>query len=55
MRKNIPFALLAALALMAAGCSPEIGSEGWCKQMKEKSKGDWTATETKDYAKHCIF
>jgi len=37
------------------GCTPEVGSTKWCKNMKEKAKGDWTMTETKDYAKHCIF
>jgi hypothetical protein len=37
------------------GCSPEIGSDEWCKDMKEKPKGDWTASETANYAKHCII
>jgi hypothetical protein len=55
MKMNIPFALMAVFALILAGCSPEVGSEGWCKQMKEKPKGDWTATEAKDYTKHCVF
>jgi hypothetical protein len=36
-------------------CSPKIGSEDWCSDMKEKDKGDWTVTETKDYTKHCLF
>ncbi|MCL9774127.1 DUF3012 domain-containing protein [Vibrio methylphosphonaticus] len=33
----------------------EVGSETWCQDMKEKPKGDWTANEASDYAKHCIF
>jgi hypothetical protein len=37
------------------GCSPTIGSEEWCNALKEKPKGDWTATEAKDFTKHCIF
>lgn len=41
--------------LFIASCSPTIGSEAWCKDLKEKPKGDWTATEAKDFAKHCIF
>ena len=49
----ILFAVLAVLALGA--CSPEVGSEEWCAELKEKSKADWTATEAKDYAKHCIL
>lgn len=46
-------AALAALLLTA--CAPEVGSEKWCTQMKEKDKGEWTATEAKDFAKHCVF
>ncbi|NQZ80829.1 MAG: DUF3012 domain-containing protein [Colwellia sp.] len=46
--------LLATIALLTA-CSPEIGSEQWCENVKEKPKGDWTATEAKDYTKHCLF
>jgi len=51
--KKIISLLLTAFVLTA--CTPKIGSEEWCSDMKEKSKGDWTATETKDFAKHCIF
>jgi hypothetical protein len=43
------------LGVFAVGCAPAIGSEEWCKEMKEKPKGDWTATEAKDYTKHCIL
>lgn len=46
-------ALLIAAALVA--CSPAIGSKEWCEDMKEKDKGQWTATEAKDFAKHCIL
>ncbi len=55
MKRMISFILLAIFACAVTACSPEVGSEGWCKQMKEKSKADWTAGETSDYAKHCIF
>lgn len=43
------------LGIFLSGCAPAIGSEEWCSDMEEKSKGDWTVTEAKDYAKHCIF
>ncbi|GHE81617.1 DUF3012 domain-containing protein [Thalassotalea profundi] len=36
-------------------CAPEVGTKKWCEQLKEKPKGDWTATEAKDYTKHCLF
>jgi len=42
------------LALLLSGCAP-VGSERWCNKMKEKDKGDWTASEAADFAKHCIF
>ena len=41
-------------AFAFAGCSPEVGSDAWCEDMREKPKGDWTASEAADYAKHCI-
>lgn len=47
--------LTATLALLCIGCSPEIGSDKWCAMMKEKPKGEWTLTETKDYASNCAF
>jgi hypothetical protein len=33
----------------------EVGSEKWCGNLKEKPKGDWTANEATDFAKHCLF
>ncbi|WP_420911176.1 DUF3012 domain-containing protein [Vibrio aestuarianus] len=33
----------------------QIGSTAWCKDMEDKPKGDWTANEAGDFAKHCIF
>lgn len=44
-----------SFALLATGCAPEVGSEAWCKQMKETPKGDWSPNEAVDYAKHCVF
>jgi hypothetical protein len=45
--------LIAGLAL--AGCAPEVGSHRWCQSMKDKPKGDWTANDATDFAKHCLF
>ncbi|RHW75145.1 DUF3012 domain-containing protein [Colwellia sp. RSH04] len=52
MKKVITLVL--TLFVLSA-CSPAIGSDEWCEQMNEKPKGDWTATEAKDFAEHCIF
>ena len=52
------FVLSFVLLLFAGGlmaCSPEVGSKEWCEDLKEKDKGQWTATEAKDFAKHCIL
>lgn len=54
--KNIvagSIAILFAAALVS--CSPAVGSKEWCEDMKEKDKGQWTAEEVKDFAKHCIL
>ncbi|WP_020583602.1 DUF3012 domain-containing protein [Endozoicomonas elysicola] len=42
-------------SLFIVGCAPEVGSEAWCNDLKEKPKGDWTANEAADFAKHCVF
>ena len=44
---------LAAASVVA--CSPEVGSDDWCEDLKEKPKGDWSANEAADFAKHCIL
>jgi len=52
-------AALAAVAtsatLLFAGCAPEVGSERWCNEMKEKPKADWSPNEAVDFAKHCLL
>lgn len=52
------FLLLLSLVLMLpalTACSPDVGSDKWCQNMETKPKGDWTANEATDYAKHCLF
>jgi len=53
--KVVNLFLACCLITTLAGCSPEVGSKEWCEDMKEKPKGDWTASEAADYAKHCVF
>jgi hypothetical protein len=53
-RAVVLMVLLGILSLFI-GCSPTIGSKEWCKDMREKPKGDWTANEAADFAKYCIF
>jgi hypothetical protein len=49
----IAMAIIVALSITA--CASEVGSTRWCEQMKAKPKGDWTAKEAGNFAKHCIF
>jgi len=53
--KTLYIGMLIMLAAVLSACSPEVGSEAWCEQLKEKPKGEWTANEVKDFAKHCVF
>lgn len=49
-----PWFLILIFALLSA-CAPEVGSEGWCENMDQTPKGDWSSNEAVDYAKHCVF
>lgn len=48
-------ALVLLVGYTLSGCSPDVGSETWCKAMQEKPKGDWTASEAGDFTRHCLF
>ena len=32
-----------------------VGSAGWCKDLSEKPKGEWSADDAATYAKHCVI
>ena len=53
MTLRIVFTFIVAAFL--AACSPEVGSDEWCEDLKEKDKGDWTLDETAEYGKSCLF
>ncbi len=53
-KKLIALPVLLLISSLTA-CAPEVGSDAWCEDMKEKSKGDWTVNEAREYAKSCIF
>jgi hypothetical protein len=42
------------IALVTVACAPEVGSARWCDAMRDKPKGDWSANEALDFAKHCL-
>ena len=55
MIKLISLTAITLMFVFLSACAPEVGSEKWCIQMKEKPKGDWTGNEAADFAKHCLF
>lgn len=55
LKKMAMLSLVALFGLGVAACSPEVGSPEWCDAMKEKPKGEWSANEATDFAKHCIM
>ncbi|MCB1856092.1 MAG: DUF3012 domain-containing protein [Halieaceae bacterium] len=32
-----------------------VGSQGWCEDLEQKPKGEWTANEAASYAKYCVM
>lgn len=52
---NMKKVISLVLVCFVMSCTPEVGSEKWCKMMDEKPKGEWTANEASDYTKHCVF
>jgi hypothetical protein len=48
-------ALLAVITAWSAACAPEVGSERWCEQMRDKPRGDWSANEALEFARSCVL
>ncbi len=44
-----------AVSFSLTACSPNIGSQEWCTELRDKPKGEWTVNELSDYTKHCLF
>lgn len=53
MKNGFKWLLIASFVVMT-GCA-KVGSDRWCKNLADKPKGDWTANEAADYAKHCLL
>jgi len=53
--KLITLIISGFLCISVTGCSPEVGSEAWCADLKEKPKGEWSANEAAEFTKSCIF
>ncbi len=60
MRNNVAVVAMRAvwilgLAAAVGACAPEVGSKRWCAAMRDKPRGDWTANEALDFARHCVL
>jgi len=55
MRSVWQAGLWVVLAAWLTACAPEVGSERWCEQMREKARGDWTANEALEFARSCVL
>lgn len=55
LKRTLQTVAVAGVFVLAAACSPEVGSKEWCEDMKEKPKGEWSANEAADFAKHCVL
>ena len=53
--RNMFLGIVIGSTALFSGCSPEVGSEAWCSDLKEKSKADWTANEAADFAVNCVL
>lgn len=51
MRSTVAVSMFVALT----ACAPKVGSEAWCNELKERSRGEWTLNETADFAKFCVL
>lgn len=48
-----PFLLTVQMVVLSA-CSPEVGSEAWCKAMAATPKTGWTLKDAGAYAASCV-
>lgn len=56
MKSIMPKLLVAFAALfILSACEAEVGSKEWCDEIKQKDKGDGTASQAAGFAKHCVF
>jgi len=55
MIRNLKTVFIFLFVSALTACAPEVGSDAWCEDMAEKSKGDWTANEAAEFAKSCVF
>ena len=53
-RNTLYISILFTLVIFTQGCSPEVGTKGWCEDMEDTPKVEWTLTQSQDYAASCL-
>ncbi len=55
MKENILYAsILFMLVIFIQGCSPEVGTKGWCEDMDDTPKSEWTLNQSQNYVASCF-
>ncbi len=47
--------VLILLALCLPGCSSEVGSNQWCRNLEEKPSSEVTVQENEEYTRLCML
>lgn len=55
MRSILTIYTTLLVALSFTACSPEPGTEAWCKKIKAKPQGEWSVNDAGTFAKHCLM
>ncbi len=54
-RWSIAARLILVFVPLLLSCSPEVGSDAWCEDLKDTPKADWSTNDAAQFAKSCIF
>jgi len=52
---RLKYGWLVIAVVWLTACAPEVGSERWCANMRDKPRGDWTANEALEFARSCVL
>jgi hypothetical protein len=55
MKRLVAAAAVLPLLGALSACEPEVGTERWCEAMRDKPRGDWSANDALDFARHCVI
>jgi hypothetical protein len=55
MTKLAAAAAVSFLLGTLGACAPEVGSQRWCEEMRDTPRGDWSANDALEFARHCVI